>query len=102
MMHFNKDSLRELATNLCKIDCSDEELERLMQNLEAILEHVEELNSLNTEGVEPCTHISTAESLLLGPDEESDIISTQDYMLNVPAKGGGMVKVPTIIKSSNQ
>ena len=98
MMHFNEDSLKELA-HLCRIDCSKEELNRLMKNLEAILEHVDHLNSINTEGVAPCTQVLEDVALYLDADEEKSNLEIQDFMRNVPAKVGGMVKVPSILKS---
>jgi aspartyl-tRNA(Asn)/glutamyl-tRNA(Gln) amidotransferase subunit C len=98
MMHFNEESLRELA-HLCRIDCSREELERSMKNLEAILDHVDHLNSINTDQVPPCTQIVENQLLFLDADEESDRLQVQDFMKNVPSKIGGMIKVPSILKS---
>ena len=98
MMHFNENSLKELA-HLCRIDCSQEELDRLMKNLEAILTHVDQLNSIDTEGVLPCAQVTDSQALYLGADEECNRLETADYMKNVPAKVGGMVKVPSILKS---
>lgn len=98
MMHFNEESLRDLA-RLCKIDCDEQELKRLMKNLEAILDHVDQLNSVPTAGINPCRQIGDDLIAPLEADDERDIIETVDYMKNVPAKVGGMVKVPTILKS---
>ncbi len=98
MMHFNENTLKELA-NLCRIDCSKDELEKLMHNLEAILEYVDHLNSINTQGVTPCVQVLEDTNLYLDADEESSDIEIQDFMRNVPSKVGGMVKVPSILKS---
>lgn len=98
MMHFNEESLKDLA-RLCKIACDEQELKRLMKNLEAILDHVDQLNSVPTDGIAACRQIGDDLVAPLDADEERDIIQTAEYMRNVPAKVGGMVKVPTILKS---
>jgi aspartyl-tRNA(Asn)/glutamyl-tRNA(Gln) amidotransferase subunit C len=98
MMHFNEESLKDLAHS-CKIDCSKEELQKLLSNLESILDHVDHLNSVNTENVPPCRHVSGNSQLFLAPDEEDHLLNHDDFMKNVPSKVGGMVKVPTILKS---
>lgn len=98
MMHFNGDSLKELS-RLCRIDCSTKELEQLMKNLEAILDYVDQLNSIDTESVDPCVQIFDSFSLQMDADEEDQTIEIQDFMKNVPEKVGGMIKVPSILKS---
>lgn len=97
MMHFNGDSLKELA-RLCKIDCSKAELEQLMKNLEAILDYVDQLNSIDTKSIEPCVQIFDSFSLEMDADEEEQTLEIQDFMKNVPEKVGGMIKVPSILK----
>lgn len=97
MMHFNGDSLKELA-RLCRIDCSKAELEQLMKNLEDILDYVDQLNNINTDSIEPCIQIFDSFSLELGDDDEERSLEIQDFMKNVPEKVGGMIKVPSILK----
>lgn len=97
-MHFNKESLRELS-KLCRIDCSQEELDQLMKNLESILDYVDQLNTIDTKNIEPCVQVADSQPLLLDADEERDLLELPAFMKNVPAKVGGMVKVPSIFKS---
>ena len=98
MLHFDEQSLKDLA-GLCKIACDEQELSRLMKNLEAILEYVDQLNALNTEGVPPCRQIADDLTLELGDDAVSDLLEAADYLRNIPSKVGGMIKIPAIFKS---
>ncbi len=96
--HFNEESLIEL-TRLCKLDCSEEELDNLMKSLDSILDHIDQLNTIDTQGVKPMKQVSEDHVLFLDTDELRDILSPEEFMQNVPSKVGGMVKVPSILKS---
>jgi len=95
-MHFDKDSLKHLS-KLCRIECDDEEIEKLHVNLEAILSHIDQLEEIETRGVEPCLHVNSEQILFLQQDEVAQTIKHQDLMRNAPDSVGGMVKVPPIL-----
>ena len=95
-MHFDKDSLKHLS-RLCRIDCNDEEIEKLHVNLEAILSHIDQLDEIETRGVAPCLHVNSEQTLTLEEDEPRDPIKHQDLLRNAPDSVGGMVKVPPIL-----
>ena len=95
-MHFDKDSLKHLS-KLCRIECNDKEIEKLHANLEAILSHIDQLEEIDTRGVEPCVHVNSKQTLFLEPDEIAQLIKHQDLIRNAPDSIGGMVKVPPIL-----
>ncbi|MCF7852728.1 MAG: Asp-tRNA(Asn)/Glu-tRNA(Gln) amidotransferase subunit GatC [Simkaniaceae bacterium] len=97
-MHFDKDFLSRL-TRLCKIECTEDELNRLLISLESILSHVDQLEEIDTKGVTTCIHVNEIQTLSLGDDEERDIMPHQRLMKNAPDAIGGMVKVPPIINA---
>ena len=53
---------------LARLRLSDEEVERMSDELSAVLEHVERINELDLDGVEPTSHVIDVENVLR-PDE---------------------------------
>jgi len=93
----DKNSLRQL-TKLCRINCTDEEIEKLLGNMDSILKYVELLNEVNTDNVKPCNQVCHFSKSVLADDEEGDRLDIKDFIKNAPEHIGGMVKTPTVIK----
>lgn len=53
---------------LARLRLTDEEVERMSDELSSILEHVERINELDLDGVEPTSHVVDVENVLR-PDE---------------------------------
>ena len=56
------------VAKLARLRLSDEEVERMSDELSSILEHVERIAELDLEGVEPTSHVVDVENVLR-PDE---------------------------------
>jgi aspartyl-tRNA(Asn)/glutamyl-tRNA(Gln) amidotransferase subunit C len=98
MAQFDKSTLRNLET-LCRIKCTEKEEEGLLNSLKQILHHVEQLDEINTDGVEPCNYVlKEMQRTSLRDDEVKNVISNELFLLNAPEHIGKMIKVPTIIK----
>jgi aspartyl-tRNA(Asn)/glutamyl-tRNA(Gln) amidotransferase subunit C len=52
------------VARLARLRLSDDEVERMSGELSAILEHVDNINELDLEGVEPTTHVVPLENVL--------------------------------------
>ena len=52
----DRDQVRHVA-KLARLKITDDELERMPEELSKILEHVETMNELDLEGVEPTSHV---------------------------------------------
>jgi aspartyl-tRNA(Asn)/glutamyl-tRNA(Gln) amidotransferase subunit C len=52
------------VARLARLKLSDEEVERMSGELSAILDHVDNINELDLEGVEPTTHVVPLENVL--------------------------------------
>jgi len=52
------------VARLARLALSEEEIERMSGELPAILEHVERMNELDLEGVEPTSHVVALENVL--------------------------------------
>ncbi len=56
------------VARLARLRLSDEEVERMSDELSSILEHVERIGELDLDGVEPTSHVVDVENVLR-PDE---------------------------------
>jgi aspartyl-tRNA(Asn)/glutamyl-tRNA(Gln) amidotransferase subunit C len=63
----DRDQVLHVA-RLARLRLSDEEVERMSEELSSILEHVERIGELDLEGVEPTSHVVDVENVLR-PDE---------------------------------
>lgn len=94
---FDRNQLKALQ-KLARIRLSEEEEEALLTSLTSILAYVEQLNEIDTEGVDPCSHVIENVSAPLREDEPERLIPRADFLKNAPDNVGGMIKVPSVIK----
>jgi len=76
---------------------SDEELDRLLPELNNILSWVEQLAEVNTEGVEPLTAV-IEQKLRLRDDAITDGNVRDDVLANAPEAQHGFFAVPKVIE----
>lgn len=100
-MEFDEKELTKL-TKLCHIECTEEEKKALHQQLASILNYIEQLKEVDTEGVNPCHSVLEALTNVLREDEVADILPRELFLANAPAHVGGMIRVPPVIKSSGE
>ena len=81
---------------LAKLAFSDEEMHRLVSQLDQIVAYVEKLNELDTRDVEPTSHVLDLKNVFR--NDEVDNWLTQDEVLqNAPARQHGFFSVPKVI-----
>lgn len=90
----SKEKIYHLA-KLARLKLTEDELQRLTQDLSKILAYVEKINELNLENFSPLTNI--LEKLPFRKDEakESD---NQEIIKNFPEKENNYLKVPKILE----
>lgn len=88
--------VRHIA-NLARIAMSDEEIERLVPELNNILGWVEQLGEVDTDGVEPLATV-IEQKLRLRDDEVTDGDRRDDILANAPAAEHGFFAVPKVIE----
>ncbi len=59
----SKEEVQHIA-KLARLGLNDEEIERTQKELSAILDYIEQLKEINTEGVEPTSHSVVIENVL--------------------------------------
>ena len=95
-MSVDTKQVRHIAT-LARIAMSDAEIEALVPELNNILNWVEQLGEVNTDGVEPLTAVID-NKLRLREDKVTDGDCRDDILANAPAAQHGFFGVPKVIE----
>jgi aspartyl-tRNA(Asn)/glutamyl-tRNA(Gln) amidotransferase subunit C len=89
----DRDQVLHVA-RLARLQLTDQEVERMAGELSGILEHVEHINELDLEGVEPTTHVIALENVLR-PDEPRPSWSSDEMLERAPDPASGAFRVPS-------
>ena len=95
-MSVSPEQVRHIA-KLARIAMSDEELDRLLPELNNILGWVEQLGEVNTDGIEPLATVID-ENLRLRDDAVTDGDIRDDVLANAPEAQHGFFAVPKVIE----
>ena len=95
-MSVSPEQVRHIA-KLARIAMSEEELERLVPELNNILGWIEQLGEVDTDGVEPLTAV-IEQKLRLRDDVVTDGNIRDDILANAPEAQHGFFAVPKVIE----
>ena len=95
-MKIDSELIARLA-ELSRLNLSEEEAKAMEQDLARMLKFVEQLQSVNTDNVEPLTYINDTTNVLRDDKMVQDI-SREDALKNVPLKNSDYIMVPRVIK----
>jgi aspartyl-tRNA(Asn)/glutamyl-tRNA(Gln) amidotransferase subunit C len=82
------------VAKLARLRLSDEETERMSGELNGILDHIEKIEELDLEGVEPTSHVMRLENVLR-PDEPRPSWPRETVLEAAPDAGDGGFRVPS-------
>jgi aspartyl-tRNA(Asn)/glutamyl-tRNA(Gln) amidotransferase subunit C len=85
------------VARLSRLHLTDEELERMRQQLDAILAYIDKLRELDVEGVEPTAHAVPLVNVMRD-DELTPSLSQEAALANAPDRAGEFFRVPRIIE----
>jgi aspartyl-tRNA(Asn)/glutamyl-tRNA(Gln) amidotransferase subunit C len=94
-MEVNNDLVTKLA-HLARLHYTDAQKELIQADLQRMIQFVEKLNEVNTDGVEPLLHMSEAVNVLR-KDEVNGSITRLEALKNAPAHDETYFKVPKVI-----
>lgn len=94
MSKISKEEIERLA-GLSKLQFTDVEKNELIEDMSRILTFVEQLNEVDTDGVEPLLHMSEVNNVLRD-DVSKTTITQQDGLKNAPVKDSDFFKVPKV------
>jgi aspartyl-tRNA(Asn)/glutamyl-tRNA(Gln) amidotransferase subunit C len=88
------------VADLANLRLTDDEVARMQHDLDEILTHVDTLNEVNTDGVEPMAQvlIDAGDAEAFRADVEHEPLGSDLGLANAPQKGGGYFKVPKVIE----
>ncbi|HEY3277333.1 MAG TPA: Asp-tRNA(Asn)/Glu-tRNA(Gln) amidotransferase subunit GatC [Syntrophorhabdaceae bacterium] len=95
-MKINKDVV-EYVAHLGRLELEPHEAELYTSQLDRILEHMDTLNALDTEGIEPTSH-AVPVSCVLREDISRESLSVEGSVSNAPDRKGSFFKVPPVIE----
>lgn len=93
MANVISDETIEYVGILAKLELSDEEKEQAKTDMASMLDYIDKLNELDTDGVDPMSHIFPVnnvfrEDVVTNGDDRENILS------NAPEEKDGMFNVP--------
>ncbi|WP_163539174.1 Asp-tRNA(Asn)/Glu-tRNA(Gln) amidotransferase subunit GatC [Gracilibacillus sp. YIM 98692] len=96
MAEISKDQVKHVA-NLARLALEEEEVEKMTKQLGDIINYAELLNELDTDDVEPTTHVLDLKNVMR-KDEPKEWIKKEDALKNAPDEEDGQFQVPSILE----
>ena len=88
----------EYLQKLCRIACTEEEEADILKSLGRILEYVDLLNEVKTDGIKPCNHAIDSVVSELRADIPQNPMSREEFLANAPDQIAAMIRVPPVLK----
>jgi aspartyl-tRNA(Asn)/glutamyl-tRNA(Gln) amidotransferase subunit C len=95
-MSLSADQVRWVA-HLARLELSDEELAMMTPQLSAIVEYVDQLKQVNTEGIEPLAHPLPVQNVFR-EDGPAASLPVDEALANAPARQGDFYRVPAVLE----
>jgi len=99
-MKITKETLEKIA-HLARLEVKAEDEEMLLNDLSEILTWVEKLNEVDTDGIEPLTHMSK-EVNSMREDIASNNLNRKDALKISPQHDSKFFTVPKVIKNKGK
>jgi aspartyl-tRNA(Asn)/glutamyl-tRNA(Gln) amidotransferase subunit C len=96
MSRISKDQVKHVA-HLARLAITEEEAENFTKHLDSVITFAEHLNELDTEGVEPTSHVLGIKNVLR-EDKASQGLPIHEVMKNAPVQENNQFKVPSILE----
>jgi aspartyl-tRNA(Asn)/glutamyl-tRNA(Gln) amidotransferase subunit C len=95
-MKIDQDSLKKIA-HLARLEIKPEEEAALLKSMDSVLTWMDQLNEIDTEGVEPLTHIMD-EVNNWREDVAVNSLDRKEALQNAPSKNDSYIMVPKVIE----
>ncbi|WP_062049710.1 Asp-tRNA(Asn)/Glu-tRNA(Gln) amidotransferase subunit GatC [Bacillus sp. JCM 19034] len=96
MSRISEEQVKHVA-NLARLAITEDEAKMFTEQLDAIITFAEQLNELDTTGVEPTTHVLDMKNVLR-EDKAGKGLPVEEVLKNAPDHEDGQIKVPSIIE----
>ena len=95
-IRITSEEVRHLSV-LTRISMTDDEIEIMRDQMADILDSIEVLRELDTDGIEPTAH-SVGLNSVMREDVSSDSISLEDALSNAPLIEGDFIRVRAVLE----
>jgi len=96
MANLTRDDVLKLA-RLARLSLSEEEIERYARELTEILHYVEQLQAVDTTGIEPTNQVTGLTNIMREDKVERYGYDVSDLLKNVPSVQDSQIKVKRMI-----
>lgn len=86
------------VAHLSRLSLNEKELALYCRQLADILIYINKLKEVNTEGVQPTTHVLSSLKNVFRRDSPRASLKPEDVLKNAPSQEGGFFRVPQIIE----
>jgi aspartyl-tRNA(Asn)/glutamyl-tRNA(Gln) amidotransferase subunit C len=94
-MELSREMVEQVA-ELARLRLSPPELERLAGELARIVHFVEQIDALDTSGVEPLAHVMDVVNVF-AEDQERPSLPREEALANAPKQDGAFFQVPAVL-----
>lgn len=84
------------VAHLARLQLTEGELETMTRQLSAIVDYVDQLQQVNTDGVEPMAHALAVQNVFRD-DEPASSLPVADALANAPQRRGDFYSVPAVL-----
>ena len=84
------------VAHLARLQLTEAELETMTRQLSAIVDYVDQLKQVNTDGVEPMAHALAVHNVFRD-DEAAPSLPVADALSNAPQRRGDFYSVPAVL-----
>jgi aspartyl-tRNA(Asn)/glutamyl-tRNA(Gln) amidotransferase subunit C len=85
------------VAHLARLELDDAALDKMARQLSAILDYVDQLRQVNTEGVEPLAHPLPLNNVFRD-DEPAPSLPVDEALANAPDRRGNFYGVPAVLE----
>ncbi|MCS7166645.1 MAG: Asp-tRNA(Asn)/Glu-tRNA(Gln) amidotransferase subunit GatC [Gemmatales bacterium] len=84
------------VAHLARLECTEEEIKLFTSQLSEIVAYVNQLQEVNTDGVEPLSHCLPISNVFRS-DEPGVSLTVDEALANAPARKGDFYSVPAVL-----
>jgi len=95
-MRLTTEEIRHIAL-LARVGMTEEDIERMRDQMSNILENFDVLNQVDTAGVEPTGHFVGMDTVMR-EDEAGECLTVEDALANAPAREGDFIRVRAVLE----
>lgn len=96
MSRISEDQVKHVA-HLARLAITEEEAVMFTSQLDAIISFAEQLNELDTDHVQPTTHVLPMKNVMR-EDVAKEGLPVDEVLKNAPDHKNGQIRVPTILE----